>query len=351
MNAWTFAVACLSASAFFARASVPPASCKAAMDADCNADAGCVNSIKTAGGAVPLVALFDTTEDHAAPSWRCYSPSSLTANNTKYSKGDLFCSRDSELEAVLRNCSQSTVYRSGENNTYCFRIPNVIEVNSTLLVFAEAREKSCSDSGPKYLALRRSTDAGATWGPIQSVFSDPAGTVDGLNLGTSTFDASTNTIFVHYTVCAHDCPVSGLFVVNSTDGGASWGQPVNLTSVAYEAGWNMINPGPGTGVQLNDGSLVIAFWGARTNQPRLAEGGVAALISNDHGQSWEISAPVESANGFGFNECQLAVYVVCLHYCFWWHIKPSMLPFNILTRCGLFLIFLIRPANRMDPCC
>lgn len=119
------------------------------MNADCNADTACVQSIKAGGGELPLVALDDTDSEGSAADWRCYSPSALNANKTKYVSGGLYCSRPGPLQSVLANCSQSTVFRGGENNTSCFRIPNVLRTPSALLVFAEGREQSCSDSGPK----------------------------------------------------------------------------------------------------------------------------------------------------------------------------------------------------------
>eukprot|EP01050_Picozoa_sp_SAG11_P006189 SAG11_NODE_470_length_9205_cov_4.727872_2_plen_267_part_00 len=58
----------------------PPAMCAAAMDRFCNGPAlqRCISAIKSNGGLVPLVALFDSNPEHAASAWRCYSPSALT---------------------------------------------------------------------------------------------------------------------------------------------------------------------------------------------------------------------------------------------------------------------------------
>lgn len=329
-------------------AMAPPAMCVDQMNALCNADTTCVDEVKRDGGLLPLIALFDGDADPGSqPAWRCYSPSSLNADRTRYVNGTLYCSDSKQLEAVLSECTQTTVFRSGDNDTHCFRIPNVLQVpsaaqnekqapkaaaQSVLLAFTEGRELSCSDSGPKYIALRRSLDGGATWLPMQSVVRDPAGTLDGLNLGTSTYDAHTGEVFVHYTFCAHACKTAGLFVVSSTDAGATWGEPVNLTDTAVAAGWAMVNPGPGTGVQLAsssgaatsrndvadyDGRLVVPFWGKRVENPTLAEGGAAALYSDDHGKTWTFSSEPFVANAeMGPNECQLAVYVfvaTCLY--------------------------------------
>ena len=50
-----------------------------------------------------------------------------------------------------------------------YRIPAIIEVNSTLLVFAERRFVTCADGLPHSIELRRSTDGGRSWLPQQQL--------------------------------------------------------------------------------------------------------------------------------------------------------------------------------------
>jgi len=52
----------------------------------------------------------------------------------------------------------------------CFRIPAVVKtVEGTLLAFAEGRVNHCGDAGDIDIVLKRSTDGGRTWGPLQVV--------------------------------------------------------------------------------------------------------------------------------------------------------------------------------------
>jgi hypothetical protein len=120
--------------------------------------------------------------------------------------------------------SQQLISRYSDNGTACYRIPNVLSLapapnrgdsssvsaaQPVLLVFAEARRNSCSDSGPKSLAMRRSEDGGRTWEPTQFLVTDPPSAKDGLNLGASVWDYETETVFVHYGVCGHACAPNG----------------------------------------------------------------------------------------------------------------------------------------------
>ena len=300
-------------------ATPPPSPCAARMNAFCNSDAaGCVSSIKAAGGALPLFALHDAGAGSAEKQWRCYSPTCLDASNTSYVPGKackLYCTHQDELGALLSNCTTTQLFKNGDNATHAFRIPNVIRLGrntTTLLAFAEARRNSFSDHGPKALAMRRSTDGGSTWEPTRFLVEDPPSVADGLNLGASVFDEGSGAVFVHYGVCGHTCmPNGSTFVLSSTDMGTTWAKR-EITDMVTAAGWGMINAGPGTGVQLRGsgrgggGRLAVAVWGRRLSTPGEPEGGVAALLSDDAGTTWRLSAPVLATAAHAPNECQLA---------------------------------------------
>src|SRR3954453_22295585 len=52
----------------------------------------------------------------------------------------------------------------------CFRIPAVVRAaNGMVLAFAEGRVADCGDDGNIDIVLRRSSDGGRTWGPLQVV--------------------------------------------------------------------------------------------------------------------------------------------------------------------------------------
>ncbi|MBN2477356.1 MAG: exo-alpha-sialidase, partial [Pirellulales bacterium] len=66
------------------------------------------------------------------------------------------------------------VYVSGKDGYAGYRIPAIeTAVDGTLLAFAEARKHNLSDPGGKGqeidLVLKRSSDGGATWSPMQCI--------------------------------------------------------------------------------------------------------------------------------------------------------------------------------------
>ena len=70
------------------------------------------------------------------------------------------------------------VFVSGQDGYHTYRIPSVIVTSKgTVLAFCEGRRKSRSDTGDIDLVLKRSTDGGATWGPLQVVWDDGPNTV------------------------------------------------------------------------------------------------------------------------------------------------------------------------------
>ncbi|KAL1504297.1 hypothetical protein AB1Y20_010704 [Prymnesium parvum] len=77
----------------------PPAECAAALNSWC--DANCPH-FATHG---PLVALFDTDARSGPPSWRCYAPSSLTADGARYLRGSTYCTRHRPLSQLLASCA------------------------------------------------------------------------------------------------------------------------------------------------------------------------------------------------------------------------------------------------------
>src|SRR5207302_1117359 len=63
------------------------------------------------------------------------------------------------------------VFTSGTEGYHTFRIPALLVTpKGTLLAFCEGRKTSRADHGDVTLVLKRSTDGGKTWGPLQLVY-------------------------------------------------------------------------------------------------------------------------------------------------------------------------------------
>ena len=73
--------------------------------------------------------------------------------------------------------THTVVWRSSEDGINTYRIPAmVIANNGDVLVFAEARHGSSSDTGDIDLVMKRSKDGGATWSKSQLVWNDGCNT-------------------------------------------------------------------------------------------------------------------------------------------------------------------------------
>lgn len=190
----------------------------------------------------------------------------------------------------------------------------VVLANDTILAATEGRYEVC-DAGPRDLLVRRSTDGGDTWGPTQTVVKS----VDGQSWGNPTFlaDRSTSEIFLFYmlserlpenTTCSGDS--GDLFVISSTDDGATWSEPRDLSGLFdhFEYDWALHGPGPGHGIQLDTGRLLLNVSHRRVivgNTVAQRFYGVASIYSDDHGRTWTATGPVPVSVDYPINEARV----------------------------------------------
>lgn len=204
------------------------------------------------------------------------------------------------LPAAEPRLETSAVFPAGFNGIARYRIPGlVVTTKGTVLAYCEARKNNSSDWGEIEVHLRRSTDGGTTWLPSQHI-AHLAPRIEGnprkkeggeqeqtVNNPVAIIDRETGSIEMLYCVNYARC-----FSMRSTDDGLTWSAPVEITA-AFEPfrktyNWNVIATGPGHGVQLKSGRLVVPIWLAYGSKPGDHSPSAAATIySDDHGRTWQ----------------------------------------------------------------
>jgi len=152
---------------------------------------------------------------------------------------------------------QSDLYVSGTEGYHTFRIPSlVVSTRSTVLAFCEGRKESRSDTGNIHLMLKRSTDGGRTWGPLQIVYKEDDGP-EKVTCGNPCPVVDEQTGEIHLAFCRN---YERVFVTSSTDDGITWTQPTEISSTVRSEGWGACATGRDTLVSaLSVGHQVSQF--------------------------------------------------------------------------------------------
>ncbi|MFE3411430.1 exo-alpha-sialidase [Streptomyces mirabilis] len=197
---------------------------------------------------------------------------------------------------------QQVLFRASQDPGYaCFRIPAVVRsTHGTLLAFAEGRVHDCGDAGDIDIVVKRSTDGGRTWGPLQ-VVNEGAGDTHGNP--TPIVDRETGRIVLAETYntgrtdgrgCDVPCDRTP-HLQYSDDDGLSWSAPRDLSAEILPPNWNSwYATGPVHGIQLtrgrHAGRLVVGVNTETWNGSRVTANNAALITSDDGGDHWRIGA-------------------------------------------------------------
>lgn len=197
---------------------------------------------------------------------------------------------------------QQVLYRASRDKGYaCFRIPAIVKsTRGTLLAFAEGRVDNCGDAGDIDLVVKRSTDGGRTWGPLQVVnegggdtHGNPVPLVDrrtGRILLAETYNAGRDDAG-NCSVPCHRTP----HLQYSDDDGMTWSAPRDLSTDIRPPQWNSwYATGPVHGIQLtrgrHAGRLVFGVNAESYANGRVTANHAALILSDDGGTTWRIGA-------------------------------------------------------------
>ncbi|MBR0198223.1 MAG: exo-alpha-sialidase [Kiritimatiellae bacterium] len=202
------------------------------------------------------------------------------------------------------------LWKNGEAGIAVYRIPAICTApNGDIVAACDARKNNGGDLNvfqPINISIRRSTDDGKTWSePVNSwtwpwndqekwAGSDPSFIVD----------KEEGKIFLFYNVWKWENTenwnknVYRFFVQESSDNGATWSKPREISQDIAFAGWNFgkardnggfIFISSGSGIQTKDGTLLHTI--VHVND------GNALFGSTDHGKTWKaIGKPVKNGD-------------------------------------------------------
>ncbi|MDR1011934.1 MAG: glycoside hydrolase [Opitutaceae bacterium] len=181
------------------------------------------------------------------------------------------------------------LFEAGPERDYrVIRIPCILALPDDTVLAVAAGRSSASDWADIRMIMRRSTDGGKTWGPLSVLIDRGKNVADNPVL---IWDAPAKT--VHF---LHQVNYERIYHMTSTDSGKTWSEPVDITPQLsrfqqfYK--WNVIAPGPGHGIQLENGRLIIPVWLANGAPEPSGKGIVhrpsvaTSIYSDDHGKTW-----------------------------------------------------------------
>ena len=213
------------------------------------------------------------------------------------------CASASEAAPLLQ---RTDLFISGQDSVNIYRIPSLLVAPSgAILAFCEAREGD--DGDPTDLVLKRSLfedpprptamlngyprtfGYGVTWEPMRPVL---RGEGEAIMNPTPVFDRGADSIVL---LCYKALgglqrhlqhPFEGpVLLLSSADEGLNWSAPRDIKPSVGD-----FIPGPGVGIQLQSGRLVIPGYGPDAKGATFSR----VIYSDNHGLTWHAGAPVAS---------------------------------------------------------
>lgn len=211
---------------------------------------------------------------------------------------------------------ESVVFKAGEEGYDTYRIPALVSApDGTLLAFAEGRRNGAGDAGNIDLIMKRSTDDGKTWGPIEMVWDDADNTCGN---PAPVFDESTGRLLLMMTWnlgsdtesminTGRSADTRRVFLTYSDDMGRSWSEPRELTSQLKNPSWTWFATGPCHALVKkhapHKGRIIVPC----NYNDAPVDGGAGpsysfAVYSDDGGETWHAGTSAET----GGNESTVA---------------------------------------------
>lgn len=185
------------------------------------------------------------------------------------------------------------LFDSGREGYPRYRIPALLATpRGTLLAFCEGRKDGGGLTGNIDIVVKRSRDQGRTWGPLEVVADDGEHT---LGNPCPLIDHQTGTIWLPMTrshgsdlesqiVAGTSRQTTRVLLTSSTDDGQTWSPLRDITSSVKSKSWTWYGTGPGTGIQLASGRLVVPSYHVGRDDGVYRS---HVMFSDDHGRTWQ----------------------------------------------------------------
>jgi sialidase-1 len=213
--------------------------------------------------------------------------------------------------AAAPSIEKVDLFTAGQDGYALYRIPGIVTTKrGTVLAYCEARKSDRGDWGTIDILLRRSTDGGKTWGAPANIANVPGPKAKNpvalaQKLATEGEVTYNNPVAipdangaVHFLFCLE---YARCFYLRTDDDGLTFSKPVEITATfdkfRPEYDWKVLATGPGHGIQLKTGRLVVPVWistgtGGHAHRPSVT----SVIYSDDLGRTWsrgEIAGPNE----------------------------------------------------------
>lgn len=200
-----------------------------------------------------------------------------------------------------------TIRKTWDDQVHTYRIPGIAQTDKgTLISVYDNRYVSTKDlPGNIDVGMSRSTDGGKSWEPMKVVM-DMGAPHENNGIGDPAvlFDPATKTTWVIALWSKGNRSIAGsepglspdvsgqLMLVSSKDDGLTWSAPRNITAEVKNPIWHIYFNGPGSGIVMQDGTLVFAsqYWD-ESKKPGLPHSSI--MYSKDHGKTWHSGTGVK----------------------------------------------------------
>jgi sialidase-1 len=197
-----------------------------------------------------------------------------------------------EMEFKIMN-----LFEDPKSNYTDYRIPAMVISDGGEIYVAFECRKDDSDWADMDIRILKSEDRGTTFTEIKRI----CGNGKTINNPVLIADGE----IIHFLYCEEYWKV---FHIVSTDGGAMWSEPKEITKIFDDLEHTVIATGPGHGIVTADGTLVVPVWLANNPEDLKSHhpSYLTTLYSKDHGETWNHGERLEEETLIEANETAIA---------------------------------------------